>query len=92
MLELLKLGLRITSSRDLDQARWLVKTVGVQAVKAATEDLASRRYPRPQKVIEHLGIERRESPRADLPMREAELSRERNRQRGWRAGADDVLN
>ncbi len=80
---LLRLGLRITSSRDLDQARWLLRRVGADAVRKATLDLASRRMPRPQKVIAHLGLERRATPRPDLPHAAAAQAHARNRQLGW---------
>lgn len=78
---LLKLGLRITSSRDLEQARWLLRTAGVQALQAAAHDLSSRRMPRPRKVIEYLGLERRTTPRPDLPAVRDAMAHAR-----WRAG------
>ena len=64
---LAQLGLRITSSRDMDAARWLVARAGADVVETATQALASRRAPRPQKVIAHLGLDRRGFPRPDLP-------------------------
>jgi hypothetical protein len=77
---LFELGLRINSSRDLDQARWLVRPVGGDAVRKTTHELGSRHMPRPQKVIEHLGPERRSTPRPDLP--HAAAAQARKRQRG----------
>ncbi len=79
---LLQLGLRITSSRDLDQARWLVRQVGSEAVRQATQELASRHQPRPQKVIARLGLERRKVPRPDLPHAAAAQAHTRHRQTG----------
>ena len=79
---LFELGLRITSSRDLDQARWLVRQAGIEAVRKATHELGSRHMPRPQKVIEYLGLERRSIPRPDLPHAAAAQAHTRNRQRG----------
>ena len=79
---LFELGLHITSSRDLDQARWLVRQVGADAVRKATHELASRHMPRPQKVIAHLGLERRTTPRLDLLPTAAVQAHTRNRQRG----------
>jgi hypothetical protein len=80
---LLQLGLRITSSRDLDQARWLVRQAGVDAVRKATHELASRYMPRPQRVILYLGLDRRTTPRPDLPHAAAAQAHTRNRQLGW---------
>ena len=79
---LLQLGLRITSSRDLDQARWLVRQVGSDAVRQATQELTSRHPPRPQKVIARLGLERRKVPRPDLPYAAAAQAHTRHRQTG----------
>ncbi len=78
---LLQLGLRITSSRDLEQARWLVRQAGAEAVSACAHELASRRMPRPQKVIAQLGLERRAVPRPDLPATTRAYAR--NQQLGW---------
>ena len=79
---LLQLGLRITSSRDLDQARWLVRQIGGEAVRQATQELASRHPPRPQKVITRLGLERRKVPRPDLPHAAAAQAHARHRLTG----------
>ena len=79
---LLQLGLRITSSRDMDAARWLVAAAGADAVGHAAYALASRRAPRPQKVIAYLGLDRRRLPRPDLPQGNAARIHARNRLRG----------
>ena len=88
---LMLLGLRIQSSRDLEEARWLVKTAGPEAVRSASEALASRRYPSPKKVIAYLGLERGEAPQPPLPRRDAVKRRMQNRLLGWRAGSEDLL-
>ena len=80
---LLQLGLRITSSRDMDAARWLVAAAGADVVGNAAHALASRRAPRPQKVIAHLGLDRRIIPRPDLPPATAAQVHALNRRRGW---------
>ena len=85
---LLQLGLRITSSRDLEQARWLVRQAGADGVSAATHELASRRMPRPQKVVANLGLERRAVPRPDLPL--AARAHARNQQRGWMGNTSEL--
>ena len=80
---LLRLGLRITSSRDMDAARWLVAAAGADAVGHAAHALASRRAPRPHKVIAHLGLDRRSFPRPDLPPASAAQLHAHHRLRGW---------
>ena len=77
-----QLGLRITSSRDMDAARWLVAAAGADVVGNAAHALASRRAPRPQKVIAHLGLDRRSFPRPDLPPATAAQIHALNRRRG----------
>ena len=77
------LGLHITHSADLEQARWLVRTADAQTVRAATHDLSSRRKPRPMKVIAYLGLERRKIPRPGLPAPEAIAAHQHRRLTGW---------
>ena len=83
------LGLRITNSADLEQARWLVQTAGTEAVRNATHDLTGRHRPRAMKVIAYLGLERRKIPRPDMPAANAIAAHQRHRLKGWGPKLDD---
>lgn len=84
------LGLRITNAADLEQAQWLVRTAGMEAVRNATHELTGRRKPRPMKVIAYLGLERRKNPRPDLPAAEAIAAHQRHRLKGWGPELDNL--
>ena len=54
--DLVALGFRIESSRDLAFARWIVGQVGAERAGAVAHALSSRRHPRPARVAIELGL------------------------------------
>ena len=84
------LGLHIANATDLEQGCWLVRTAGADAVRRATHELTSRCRPRPRKVIQLLGLERRKKPRLDVAPFDAVVAHQIHRRNGWRTDAQDA--
>jgi hypothetical protein len=82
--DLLSFGVRIDSSRDAAQLRWLMARASERDIRLAAAGLCARRAPSPQQVIAELGLERRARRRNEAVPLALAQARARKRQQGWR--------